>query len=59
MPEFEIRLLNARGETLQSLVTDAVNETAAAAKAATLAKKHGTPFFDVREPLTQRWVPKS
>ena len=59
MPEFEIRLLNARGEVLQSLITDAVNETAAAAKAATLAKRHGTPLFDVRAPTALRWVRKS
>lgn len=59
MPEFEIRLLKARGEVLQNLVTDAVNETAAAAKAASLAKKAGAPFFDIREPTAQRWVRKS
>lgn len=59
MPEFEIRLLDASGKVLESLVTDAVNETTAAAKAASLAKKAGAPFFDVREPAAQRWVPKS
>jgi hypothetical protein len=59
MPEFEVRLLNARGEVLQSLITDAVNESAASAKAASLAKKSGAPFFDVREPAAQRWVRKS
>lgn len=59
MPEFEVRLLNARGEILQSLITDAVNETTASAKAASLAKKNGAPFFDVREPAAQRWVRKS
>lgn len=59
MPEFEIRLLNARGEILQSLAIDAVNETAATAKAASLAKKAGAPFFDIKEPVAQRWVRKS
>jgi hypothetical protein len=59
MPEFEVRLLNERGDVLQSLVTGAVNEQAATAKAASLAKKASAPFFDVREPVAQRWVPKS
>jgi hypothetical protein len=59
MPEFEIRLLDAQGEVLESLVTDAINERAASAKAASLAKKMGAPFFDLREPLAQRWIPKS
>lgn len=59
MPEFEVRLLDARGQVLQSLTTDAVNETAASVKAASLAKKNGAPFFDVCAPASQRWVRKS
>lgn len=59
MPEFEIRLLNASGAALQSIAVDAIHEQAAAAKAASLAKKSGAPFFDVKEPTAQRWVRKS
>ena len=59
MPEFEVRLFDREGTLLNTVLTDAVNEKEALAKAATIAKKSGASFFDMRRPLTQRWIKRS
>jgi len=38
------------------VLIDASTESAALPKAAQLAKKHGADFFEVRRPVSQRWI---
>jgi hypothetical protein len=56
VPEFEVRLFRADEKTFQTILIDAKSEKAALPKAAQLAKQHGASFFEVRRPISQRWV---
>jgi len=56
VPEFEVRLFRPGGKEFQIILIDAKSEKAALPKAAELAKKHGAEFFDLRRPVSQRWV---
>jgi hypothetical protein len=59
MPEFEVRLYTAGGTVFKSVPIDAASERAALAKAATLAKQNKASFFDVRHPLSRRWIKRA
>ena len=56
MPEFEVRIVRAGEKDFEIILIDAQNEKAALPKAAQLAKQHGAAFFEVRRPVSQRWV---
>jgi hypothetical protein len=56
MPEFEVRLSSVDEKNFKIILIDAKSEEAALPKAAALAKKYGAAFFELRRPLTQRWV---
>ena len=57
MPEFEVRLSSIDEKNFKIILIDAKSEEAALPKAAELAKKHGASFFfELRRPLSQRWV---
>ena len=59
MPEFEVRLFNREGALLNTVLTDAASEKEALKKAAAIAKKSGAASFDMRQPLTQRWIKRA
>jgi hypothetical protein len=52
VPEFEVRLSSIAEKNFK--IIDAKSEEAVLAAA--LAKKHGASFFELRRPLSQRWV---
>ena len=56
MPEFEVRIVRPGEKDFQTILIDAQNEQAALPKAAQLAQQHGAAFFEVRRPISQRWV---
>jgi hypothetical protein len=60
VPEFEVRIFRtgqtSGDEDFETILIDASNEKAALPEAAQLAKKHGADFFEVRRPVSQRWV---
>ena len=56
MTEFEVRLSSIDEKHFKIILIDAKSEEAALPKAAELAKKHGASFFELRRPLSQRWV---
>jgi hypothetical protein len=56
MPEFEVRIFRADEKAYETILIDAESEKAALPKAAQLAKQHGAAFFEVRRPVSQRWV---
>ena len=56
MPEFEVRIVRPGEKDFQTILIDAQNEKAALPKAAQLAQQHGAVFFEVRRPVSQRWV---
>jgi hypothetical protein len=60
VPEFEVRIFRAGqkpgDKEFEIILIDASTESAALPKAAQLAKKHGADFFEVRRPVSQRWV---
>ena len=56
MPEFEVRIFRSGEKDFETILIDARDEKAALPKAAQLAKQHGAAFFEVRRPVSQRWV---
>jgi hypothetical protein len=56
VPEFEVRLFWASQKTYEAILIDAKSEKAALPLAAGLAQTHGADFFELRRPISQRWV---
>ena len=56
MPEFEVRIFKPGKKDFETILIDARDEMAALPKAAQLAQQHGAAFFEVRRPVSQRWV---